>query len=64
MIPAQLDTCESFLQDRQELVDHLPAAHNAPSACAKADPASLNRQHWQGHGSDLASFPGAHPIQV
>jgi len=64
MIRASLDSWESFLQDRQELVDHLRVAHNAASACAKADPASLNRQHWQGHGSDLASFLGAHPIQV
>ena len=27
----------------------------------EADPASLNRQHWQAHGSDLASFLDAHP---
>jgi hypothetical protein len=27
-----------------------------------ADPASLNRRHWEAHGSDLASFLGAHPV--
>jgi hypothetical protein len=64
MIRASLDTWESFLQDRQELIDHLGAAHNAAPAGTKADPASLNRQHWQAHGRDLASFLGAHPIQV
>jgi hypothetical protein len=64
LIRAYLDTWESFLQDRQELVDQLRAAHNAAPACTKADPASLNRQHWQAHGSDLASFLGAHPIQI
>ena len=58
-----LDTWESFLQDRQELVDHLPAAHNAAPAGTKADPASLNRHHWQAHGSNLASFLDDHPIQ-
>ena len=64
MIRAYLDTWESFLQHRQELVDHLRAAHNAASACTMADPASLNRQHWQADGSDPASVLGAHPIQV
>jgi hypothetical protein len=64
MIRSYLDTWERFLQDRQELVDHLRAAHNAAPAYTKADPASLNRQHWQAHGSDLASFLGAHPIQI
>jgi hypothetical protein len=29
----------------------------------EADPASLNRQHWQAHGNDLASFLTAHPVQ-
>jgi len=33
-------------------------------SCMKADPASLNRQHWQAHGSDLASFLDAHPVQI
>jgi hypothetical protein len=64
MIRAELDTWHCFLQDRRELVDHLPAAHHAAPASTKADPASLNRQHWQAHGSDLASFLGARPIQV
>ncbi len=59
-----LDTWESFLQDRHELVGHLRAAHHAGPACTEADPASLNRQHWQAHGSDLASFLDAHPVQA
>jgi hypothetical protein len=57
------DTWEVFLQDRQELVDHLRAAHKVGPSCTEADPASLNRRHWQAHGSDLASFLGAHPVQ-
>ena len=32
-------------------------------SCMEADPASLNRQHWQAHGNDLASFLTAHPVQ-
>jgi hypothetical protein len=63
-IRAYLDTWEAFLQDRQELVDHLRGAHHAGSSCAAADPASLNRRHWEAHGSDLASFLGAHPVQT
>ncbi len=59
-----LDTWESFLQDRHELVGHLRAAHHAGPSCTEADPASLNRQHWQAHGSDLASFLDAHPVQA
>jgi hypothetical protein len=63
-IRSYLDTWETFLQDRHELVDHLHGAHNAGPACTEADPASLNRQHWEAHGSDLASFLDAHPVQV
>jgi hypothetical protein len=62
-VRSYLDTWESFLQDRHELVDHLRAAHNAGLACTKADPASLNRQHWHAHGSDLTGFLNAHPVQ-
>jgi hypothetical protein len=64
MIRSYLDTWESFLQDRQQLRDHLLTAHQAGASCMEADPASLNRQHWQAHGSDLASFLAAHPVQV
>ena len=62
-VRSYLDTWEVFLQDRHELVDHLRAAHHADPACTQADPASLNRQHWHAHGSDLTSFPDAHPVQ-
>ena len=62
-IRAYLDTWEVFLQDRSELRDHLTTAHHADASCLEADPASLNRQHWEAHGSDLASFLGAHPVQ-
>jgi hypothetical protein len=62
-IRAYLDSWEAFLQDRQELVDHLRGAHHVGSSCTAADPASLNRRHWEAHGSDLASLLGAHPIQ-
>jgi hypothetical protein len=62
-IRSYLDTWETFLQDRHELVDHLRAAHNADPSCIECDPASLNRRHWEAHGSDLASFLGAHPVQ-
>lgn len=64
MIRSYLDTWEAFLQDRQELVDHLLAAHKLGLSCMEADPASLNRRHWEAHGSDLASFLGAHPVQA
>jgi hypothetical protein len=30
----------------------------------EADRASLNRWHWERHGSDLATFLHAHPVQV
>jgi hypothetical protein len=62
-IRSYLDTWEMFLQDRHELVDHLRGAHNAGRSCMEADPASLNRRHWEAHGSDLASFLDAHPVQ-
>jgi hypothetical protein len=62
-IRSYLDTWETFLQDRHELVDHLRAAHNADPSCIECEPASLNRRHWEAHGSDLASFLGAHPVQ-
>jgi hypothetical protein len=62
-IRSYLDTWETFLQDRHELVDHLRAAHSADPTCAESDPASLNRRHWEAHGSDLASFLDAHPVQ-
>jgi hypothetical protein len=62
-IRAYLDTWEVFLQDRQQLRDHLLTVHHAGSSCLEADPASLNRQHWDAHGSDLASFVAAHPAQ-
>jgi hypothetical protein len=63
-IRSYLDTWEAFLQDRQQLRDHLLDAHHADASCMEADPASLNRQHWQAHDSDLASFLDAHPVQV
>jgi hypothetical protein len=43
--------------------DQLLTVHQAGSSCLEADPASLNRQHWQAHGSDLASFLDTHPVQ-
>jgi hypothetical protein len=62
-VRSYLDNWETFLQDRHELVDHLRVAHHASPACTEADPASLNRQHWDAHGSDLTSFLNAHPVQ-
>jgi hypothetical protein len=59
-----LDTWETFLQDRQQLRDHLLTAHHSGLSCLEADSASLNRQHWEAHGSDLTSFVDAHPVQV
>jgi hypothetical protein len=64
MIRSYLDTWEVFLQDRQQLRDHLLTAHHAGLSCMEADPASLNRQHWEAHSSDLTSFLDAHPVQV
>ena len=63
-VRSYLDAWEAFLQERQELVDHLRDAHHAGASCAAADPASLNRRHWEAHGSELGSFLGAHPIQT
>ena len=63
-IRSHLDTWAVFLQDRQQLRDHLLTAHYAGSSCLEADPTSLNRQHWQAHGGGLASFLAAHPVQV
>jgi hypothetical protein len=63
MVRSYIDTWETFLLDRHELVDHLRATHNADPSCIESDPASLNRRHWEAHGSDLASFLGAHPVQ-
>jgi hypothetical protein len=63
-IRSYLDTWESFLRDRRELLRHLVAAHHAGPACARADPSSLNRQHWEAHGSDLATFLSAHPVRA
>ena len=62
-VRSYLDTWEVFLRDRQQLVGHMRAAHHADPACTQADPASLNRQHWHAHGSDLVSFLDAHPVQ-
>jgi hypothetical protein len=62
-IRSYLDTCEVFLQDRQQLREHLLTVHHAGAACREADPASLNRQHWEAHGSDLVTFLDAHPVQ-
>ena len=62
-IRSYLDTWEVFLQDRQQLRDHLLTAHHTGGSFVEADPAGLNRQHWQAHGSDLASFLAAHPVQ-
>ena len=62
-VRSYLDTWEASQQDRRKLVGHLRAAHHAGPACTEADPASLNRQHWHAHGSDLTSFLNAHPVQ-
>jgi hypothetical protein len=63
-IRSYLDTWERFLQDRQQLLDHLLIDHNASPPDLDADPVSLNRRHWHAHGNDLASFLAAHPVQV
>jgi hypothetical protein len=63
-IRSYLDTWEAFLQDREELLNHLIAAHRAGPSYTEADPASLNRRHWQAHGSDLTAFLAAHPVQM
>src|SRR5215218_10784632 len=59
-IRSYLDTWETFLQDRKQLLDHLLIDHNASLPDLDADPVSLNRRHWQVHGNDLASFLAAH----
>lgn len=64
VIRSYLDTWEVFLQDRQELIGHLIAAHEAGPFYDDDDPASLNRRHWQAHGSDLATFLCAHPVRA
>ena len=63
-IRSYLDTWETFLEDRRQLVDHLRAGHDAGASCMDSDAASLNRRHWQAHGSDLVTFLDAHPTQV
>jgi hypothetical protein len=63
-IRSYLDTWETFLQDRQQLLDHLLIDHTASPPDLDADPVSLNRRHWQAHGSNLASFLSAHPVQA
>ena len=63
-IRSYLDTWEVFLQDRQQLRDHLLTAHHAGSSCLEADSASLNRRHQEARSSDLTSFLDAHPVQV
>jgi hypothetical protein len=63
-IRSYVDTWETFLQDRKQLLDHLLIDHHASLPNPDADPVSLNRQHWQAHGNDLASFLAAHPIQA
>ena len=61
-----LDTWEIFLQDRQQLRDHLVTAHHAGSSCLEADPASLNRASTGKRTAATwpASWPAAHPVQV
>jgi hypothetical protein len=63
-IRSYLDTWETFLQDRKQLLDHLLIDHTASPSDLDADPISINRRHWQAHGSDPASFLAAHPIQA
>jgi hypothetical protein len=63
-IRSYLDTWETFLQDRKQLLDHLLIDHTASPPNLDADPVSINRRHWQAHGSDLASFLAAHPVQA
>jgi hypothetical protein len=61
---SSLDSGEAFLQGRQQLLDHLITTHNDGRPNLEADRASLNRWHWERHGSDLATFLHAHPVQV
>ena len=61
---SDLDIGEAFLRDRQQLLDHLSTPHNDGPPYLEDDRASLNRWHWERHGSDLATFLHAHPVQV
>jgi hypothetical protein len=61
---SDLDIGEAFLRDRQQLLDHLTITHNDGPPYREADRANLNRWHWERHGSDLATFLHAHPVQV
>jgi hypothetical protein len=61
---SDLDLWEAFLRDRQQLLDHLNTTHHDGRPYREADRASLNRWHWERHGSDLATFLHAHPVQV
>jgi hypothetical protein len=61
---SSLDSWEAFLRDRQQLLDHLTSTHDDGPPYLEADRASLNRWHWERHGSDLATFLHAHPVQV
>jgi hypothetical protein len=61
---SDLDIGEAFLRDRQQLLDHLIITHDDGPPYVEADRASLNRWHWERHGSDLATFLHAHPVQV
>jgi hypothetical protein len=61
---SDLDSGEAFLRDRQQLLDHLTITHHDSPPYREADRASLNRWHWERHGSDLATFLHAHPVQV
>ena len=63
-IRSYLDTWETFLQDRQQLLDHLLIDHNAGPLYLEVDLVSLNRWHWERHGSDLETFLAAHPVQA
>jgi hypothetical protein len=63
-IRSSLDIGEAFLRDRQQLLDHLNTPHNDGPPYREDDRASLNRWHWERHGSDLAMFLHAHPVQV
>ena len=61
---SDIDVGEAFLRDRQQLLDHLTTPHDDGPPYLEADWASLNRWHWERHGSDLATFLHAHPVQV
>jgi hypothetical protein len=61
-IRSYLDAWEAFWRTGRSW-STICVAHHADRACAAADLASLDRRHWA-HGSDLASFLAAYPIQV